>query len=157
MLMEESLQQLSQIAPLFERKQQLLKVTFEMQQLNQANLNYFDDLNQGVDKLVSQTTQGTAAATDQLRSHLASARQGVADPLLDYRRPPAQVSRLTALQRADYSTRMGASGTATQTLRQAARRRRTLGAVRRDEQQVSVSHQRATDVGQPILCRPKNV
>lgn len=69
-LMRLSLGQLSQTARLFNAKRQLLDVTLKLQQLNQANLNRFNQLTQGVDQLVSQSSQATAHATDQLNGLL---------------------------------------------------------------------------------------
>lgn len=65
-LMTESLDLLSQTASLYSAKRQLLDVTLKMRQLNQANLSRFNELNNGVDQLVSQSSQATAHATDQL-------------------------------------------------------------------------------------------
>ncbi len=68
--MTASLQQLSQSQPLFNAQRQLLQVTLQMKQLNQANLNYFNALSLSVNQLVNQSSQATSYATGQLHTLL---------------------------------------------------------------------------------------
>ncbi len=69
-LMQRSLEPLRQTDRLFNARRQLLDVTLKLQQLNQANLNRFNQLTHGVDQLVSQSSQATAHATNQLNALL---------------------------------------------------------------------------------------